>query len=130
MEALFIGFSFVLAGLFISRYLLWGSSQAKVSSTGSFGRFFQCFSFDFGSRIYMSPPIFDRHALPSRVSWRFPPLPPQAPVVSVVGDQRVVYMRLGALCSLVRMWSRSTFFRAVLGGIGFSGVGSSSGWVR
>jgi hypothetical protein len=39
----FFVFSFVLAGLLISRCLLWGSGRAKVSSIGFFGRFFTVF---------------------------------------------------------------------------------------
>jgi hypothetical protein len=106
---LFFVISFVLAGIFISRCLLWRSGRAIVLSAWSFlaGFFFLTFFFDFGSQIYNSLPISDYHAPPSHVSRRLPPLPPQAPVVSVVGDRRVAPTRLEALCSVVRV--RATF---------------------
>jgi len=48
---------------------------------------------------------------PSRIHRRLPPLPPQAPVVSIVGDRCVVPTRLGALCSLARMRATLCFFK-------------------
>jgi len=51
--------------------------------------FSSTFFFDFGRKIYVSPPIYDYHAPPSLVPWRLPPLAPQAPILSVVGGRRV-----------------------------------------
>jgi hypothetical protein len=88
------------------------------------------FFFDFGCQICSSSPTSDWHAPPSRVLRRLPPLPPQDPVLSVAGDQRVVPMRQWALRCLVRVWATRRFFLADLGGFWSFSVGPPSGWRR
>lgn len=93
-----------------------------------FGRFFHLFLIDFGSQIYTSPANSDWHVPPSHVPRRLPPLPPQDPVVSIVGYRSVVPTRLGALCSFVRVRATLRLFQAAHGSNRFYGVGSSSVW--
>jgi hypothetical protein len=127
----FFVFSFILAGLFISRCPLWRSGWANVSSTMWFlAGFFFTFLFDFGSQIYTSLPTSDWHAPPSHVPRRLPPLPPQAPVVLVIGDRRMAPTRLGALYSMVCVRATLGLFQAVLGGNRLYGGGSPSGWTQ
>jgi hypothetical protein len=104
---LFICFSFVLAELFISRCLHWGVAESTCRRRDDFWPVFSHFFFDFGSQIYTSSLTFDWHAPPSRVLRR---LPLQDLVMSVAGDWRMVPMRLGALCCLVRVWATLHLF--------------------
>jgi hypothetical protein len=84
--------------------------------------------FDFGSQIYTSPPTFAWHTPPSRVLRRLLLLPPQALVVSIIGDRCVVPTHLGALCSLVHVRATLRLFQAVHDGNWLYDVGSLSGW--
>jgi hypothetical protein len=100
----FVVFSFVLAGLFNSRCLLWGSGRVNVSSTKCFfGWFFHLLSLILEAiSTLLRRLLHDTHP-PNRVPCRLPLLPPQVPVVLVVGVRRVGPTRLGAFCSLVHV---------------------------
>jgi hypothetical protein len=76
-----------------------------------FWQVFRIFFVDFGSQIYTYMPNSDLQAPPSRIPCHLPPLPPQAPVVSIIGDRRVVPTRLGALYSLAHMRATLCFFK-------------------
>jgi len=99
-----------------------------VLPVGSFLAGFLTFFFDFESQIYIFPPFSDYHAPPSHVPRRLPPLSLQAPVMTVVGDRRVAPTRLEALYFVVRVRATLRLFLAMLGRIGFYGVGSLPGW--
>jgi hypothetical protein len=124
----FFVISFVLAGLFISRCLLWGSDRSNVSSIGWFlASFFTFFRWFWKPDLHFSAKFWLTYA-PQPHS---PPSSAPASASSSCVDRRWSVRGAhspGSSLLLGAHEGHTLFFQAVHGGNWFYGVGSSSVW--
>jgi hypothetical protein len=118
-------FPSVLARRFNSRSPVWGVVGFLCRWRYALAEFSLFFS-NFWSQICARLSTSARHALPSCVSRRPPPLLPEASVVSVAGAQHVVLTHQGAFALWLRVKATLCLFRPCMAAPGVYGVGSSA----
>jgi hypothetical protein len=123
-------FSWFMAGRFNSRSSVWGVASLLCRRRCVFWQDFKCFLLGFWSQIYAHPSTSVRHAPPSSVSRRLPPLLQEVSAAWITGARHVVLTRQRIFALWLRVKATFRLFKPCLAAPGVYGVGSDVGCLR